>query len=255
MMTLYQRVAAAQGKNFVVLGFNNKNCGQLVNSGAKAFPDTPALRAEFAAYAAEVVRRVPSLGGISIWNELSGTWSGGGLPIPQRLTQYCLLVNKVIAEVRKVDKDIPIAIGASVGWNIDGWFIDMFDSYGCHGKGDPSIWLDVHPFLSGRTVSGTHKTDFQLWRMSVANIRKDGIGNPLIATEWGAKAAYNWQLAHPGGDYMTQFEIEVLSRDPKWAGALWFEMLYDIKAPNAGLYDKSDLLTAFGSQYIAAFRN
>jgi len=253
MMTLYQSVEAAQGRNFVTLGFNNKHCGQLVNSGARAFPDTPALRAEFAAYAADVVRRVPALGGISLWNELNGTWSGGGLPMPQRLTQYCLLANAVIAEVREVDPKIPIAIGATVGWNIDDWFIDMFDQYGCVGKGDPSIWLDVHPYLSGKIVSGTGKTDFQLWRTSIANLRKDGIINPLAATEWGAKAAYSWQTAHPTGNYMTKFQSEVLSQDPNWAAALWFELLYDIRAPNAGLYDKDGQLTSFGSQYIAAF--
>ncbi|HWU57012.1 MAG TPA: hypothetical protein VN175_15990 [Rhizomicrobium sp.] len=254
-MALYQNVQAAQGKNFVTLGFNNKHCGQLVNSGGKAFPDTPALRAEFAAYAAEVVRRVPALGGISLWNELNGTWSGGGLPVAQRLTQYCLLANAVIAEVRKVDKNVPIAIGATVGWNIDGWFIGMFNNYGCVGKGDPTIWLDVHPYLSGRKIVGTRKTDFQLWQASIANIRNAGITNPLAATEWGAKAAYIWQTAHPTGDYMTKFQSEVLAQDPNWAAAFWFEMLYDIKAPNAGLYDKDNQLTAFGVQYIDAFRN
>lgn len=255
MMTLYTRVQAAGGRNFVTLAFNNKKCGQIGNSGAKTFPNTPQLRAEFAAYAAEVVRRVPALGGISIWNELNGTWNGGGLPQGQRLAQYCLLTNAVIAEVRKINKDIPIAIGASVGWNIDGWFIQMFDKSGCVGKGDPTIWLDVHPFLNGKAVSGARKTDFQLWRQSVANIRSDGITNPLAATEWGAKAAYIWQTAHPGGDYMAKFQSEVLSQDPNWAAAFWFEMLYDIKAPNAGLYDQSDQLTAFGARYLAAFHN
>jgi hypothetical protein len=253
-MALYQNVKVAQGKNFVTLGFNNKHCGQPVNSGGKAFPDTPALRAEFAAYAAEVARRVPALGGISLWNELNGTWSGG-LPVAQRLTQYCLLANAVITEVRKVDKNLPIAIGATVGWNVDGWFIDMFNKYGCVGKSDPTIWLDVHPYLSGRRIAGTHKTDFQLWQVSIANIRKAGILNPLAATEWGAKAAYTWQTAHPTGDYMMKFRSEVLSQDPNWAAAFWFEMLYDIKSSNAGLYDKDNQLTPFGAQYIDAFRN
>lgn len=254
MMTLYQNVAAAGGKNFVTLAFNNKNCGQIANSGAKDFPDTPALRAEFAAYAAEVVRRVPALGGISIWNELNGTWNGA-LPASQRLPQYCLLANQVIAQVRQVNPDIPIAIGASVGWNVDGWFKDMFDRYGCVGKGDPTIWLDVHPFLNGKIVPWTHKSDFQLWRITVANIRKDGITNPPAATEWGAKSAYVWQTAHPGQDYMTYFQSQVLAQDPGWAAAFWFEMLYDRKAPNVGLYDQNDLLTSFGAQYIDAFRN
>ena len=255
MMALYQSVADAGGRNFVTLGFNNKACGQPVNSGAKTFPDTPLLRTEFAAYAAEIVRRVPALGGISLWNELNGSWSGGKLPVPQRLTQYCQLANAVITEVRKVDKKIPIAIGATVGWNVDDWFIGMFDKYGCMGKGDPTIWLDVHPFLSGKTVAKTHKTDFALWRGTVTAIRNDHITNALAATEWGAKAAYIWQLAHPSGDYMTEFQKQVLSQDPGWAAAFWFEMLYDTKAPNSGLFDKSGSITDFGSQYIDAFRN
>ena len=177
------------------------------------------------------------------------------MPIPQRLTEYCLLANAVITEVRKVDPNITIAIGATVGWNMDNWFIGMFDQYGCMGKGDPTIWLDVHPYLNGNIVSGTGKTDFVLWRTSVANMRKDGITNPLAATEWGAKAAYTWQTAHPSGNYMTKFQNEVLSQDSNWAAAFWFEMLYDIGMPNAGLYDQYDQLNARGSQYIAAFRN
>ena len=255
MMTLYQRVQAAGGLNFVTLAFNNRHCGQPGNSGAQAFPDTPALRAEFAAYAAEVARRVPALGAISIWNELDGTWNGGIASQPERLRQYCLLANAVIIEVRKVNKTLPIAIGASIGPDIDNWFIEMFDQRGCMGKADPTVWLDVHPYLSGHKIAKAHKLDFTLWRSSIANMRSDGITNPLAATEWGAKAAFIWQTAHPAGDYMTKFQNEVLSRDPGWATALWYEMLYDRRAPNAGLYDKSDALTAFGTRYLAAFGN
>jgi hypothetical protein len=254
MMTLYQNVAAAGGQNFVTLGFNNKKCGQISTSGTRTFPDTPALRAEFAAYAAEVARRVPALGGISVWNELNGTWDGN-LPLAQRQAQYCLLANAVITEVRKVNPKLPIAIGATVGWNIDDWFIQLFDHHGCMGKGDPTIWLDVHPFLNGKRVPRTNKTDFQLWPVSIANIRQYGISHPLAATEWGARAAYLWQTAHPTKDYMAEFQKDVLSQDPNWAAAFWFEMLYDRHAPNAGLYDQSNQLTFFGSQYLADFHN
>ncbi len=255
MQTLYDRVEAAGGKNFVTLAFNNRNCGQIANSGAKTFPSTPALRAEFAAYAAAVVQQVPALGGVSIWNEFDGTWDGGYTSYAQKLTDYCRLANAVIAEIRKVDPHMPIAIGATVGWDIDGWFTDLFDKYGCAGKGDSTIWLDVHPYLSGKKISGTNKSDWQLWRQAIANIRADGISNPLIATEWGAKAAYSWQTAHPSGSYMATFDSQVLSQDPHWAAAAWFEMLYDRKSPNAGLFDKSGMLTAFGVQYLDTFRN
>jgi hypothetical protein len=54
---------------------------------------------------------------------------------------------------------------------------------------------------------------------------------------------------------MTAFKALVLSKDPNWAAAMWFEMLYDRKAPNAGLFDMGNVLTPFGSQYIDAFRD
>ncbi|HKQ43987.1 MAG TPA: hypothetical protein VJS47_01205 [Rhizomicrobium sp.] len=255
LATLHERVAAAGMKNFVTLGFNNRHCGQAVNSGTKLFPNTPALRAEFAAYAVEVVRRVPALGGISIWNELNGTWNGGYTSQSQQLMDYCLLSNAVVTEIRKIDKSIPIAIGATVGAHIDDWFIAMFDKYGCIGKGDPTIWLDVHPYLSGKAVPETGKLDWQLWRSAIANIREAGISNPLAATEWGARAAHRWTWTHPAGNYMTTFQAQVLSRDPNWAAAFWFEMLYDPKAPNAGLFDRDGLVTKFGTQFIEVFRN
>jgi hypothetical protein len=165
------------------------------------------------------------------------------------------LSNAVVTEIRKVDKDIPIAIGATVGADIDDWFIGMFGKYGCIGKGDKTIWLDVHPYLSGKTVPGTNKQDWQLWRSAVANMREAGISNPLAATEWGARAAYRWTWTHPSGNYMTTFQSQVLSRDPDWGAAFWFEMLYDSKAPNAGLFDKDGLVTKFGTQFIETFRN
>lgn len=252
MNTLYGLVQQAQGKNFVTLAFNNRHCGQPTVSGRKTFPDTDDLRAEFAAYAVAVVKQVPALGGLSIWNEINGTWNGGYTTLADKLTHYCLLSNKVITEVRKIDRNIPIAIGATVGWNIDEFFIDMFDTYGCIGKGDPTIWLDVHPYLAGRVQS--HKSDWQQWNKSIAAIRADKITNPLFASEWGAKAAYLWSVDHPKGDYMTFFDAKVVSQDPAWAGLTWFELLYDRKAPNAGLFDQSGAMTAFGSQYVKAFK-
>src|SRR5262249_49142116 len=120
MSTLYQLVVKAGARNFVSLGFNNKSCGQISNSGAKTFPNTDALRAEFAAYAVRIVKQVPALGGLSLWNEFTGTYKGGYAKTAraEKLTDYCRLANAVIAEVRKVDAELPIAIGASKGWDI-----------------------------------------------------------------------------------------------------------------------------------------
>src|SRR5690349_352704 len=58
MQTLYNRVAQTGRKNFVTLGFNNVACGQVSNLGWLDFPNTPALRAEFAAYAVQLVQTV-----------------------------------------------------------------------------------------------------------------------------------------------------------------------------------------------------
>jgi hypothetical protein len=248
MSALYQAVQTVGGKNFVTLAFANRYCGEVANSGARAFPNTPMLRAEFAAYAAAVVRQVPAIGGVSIWNEFNGAWSGGYTDYAQKLTDYCLLSNAVIAEIRKVDPNIPIAIGATVGADVGQWFIDMFERYGCVGAGDPTVWLDVHPYLSGKIIGS--QLDWKVWYDSVALIRAHGITNPLVATEWGAKAAYQWNLAHPKGSYLNFFQTHVIGQDPNWAGLMWYQMLYDRRTPNAGLFDQDGSLNARGTDYI-----
>jgi len=254
MSTLYKAVQSAGGKNFVTLAFSNRFCGQIANSGVQDFPNTPALRAEFAAYAAAVVRDVPAIGGVSIWNEFNGTWGGGYKNnYAQKLTDYCLLSNAVIAEIRKRDAQLPIAIGASVGADFGQWFVDMFDRYGCVGKGDPTIWLDVHPYLSGITNKVRHKVDWTVWRDSVALVRADGISNPFVATEWGAKSAYQWNLAHPNASYLKAFQTRVLSKDANWGGLMWYQMLYDNRTPNAGLFDSAGNLNARGMDYVDTF--
>jgi hypothetical protein len=250
-VALYANVQAAGGKNFVTLAFNNKSCGQSANGGGAAFPDNPLLIAEFAAYAAAVAKQVPALGGISIWNELNGTWKGGYKNDADKLANYCRLSNAVIAAVRKVKPKLPIAIGATVGSNVSGWFIDMFDTYGCIGKGDPTIWLDVHPYLSDKFDNVQHKNDWTLWNEAVSRIRADGITNPLAATEWGAKSYFTWQSAHPGGNYVRTFLDRVTAQESNWATFIWFEMLYDKGMPNAGLFNRAGELTPAGVQYVA----
>jgi len=143
-----------------------------------------------------------------------------------------------------------IAIGATVGWNVGPWFIDMFDRYGCVGRNDPTIWLDVHPYLSGRIEKAERKQDWTLWNDAVRAIRADGITNPLAATEWGARSSYTWQTAHPGGNYVRTFQNRVTSQEENWAAFIWFEMLYDKAMPNAGLFDPTGRLTTAGAQYV-----
>ncbi len=256
MSALYANVGAAGGKNFVTLAFNNTHCGQSSNSGHKTFPNTDMLRAEFAAYAVAVVEQVPALGGVSVWNEFNGNAGGGIKGNAQKLSQYCLLSNAVITEIRKINKDIPIAIGATVGRGIADWFTSMFDTYGCIGKNDPTIWLDVHPYLTGQFVNGNKENTWQLWNDDVAAIRADGITNPLFGSEWGGSAATRWVGIHPGGNYMTTFDAAVTAHDPAWAGLLWYELPAGNAVKSPGLFDRSGLnLTTFGSQYVAAYKH
>ena len=252
MQTLYNRVAQTGRKNFITLGFNNVACGQVSALGWLDFPNTPQLRAEFAAYAVQLVQTVPQLGGISIWNEMNGAFNGGYAgpgSIAQKITAYCLLANTVIAEVRKVNKTIPIAIGASVGWNIQGWFSNMFNKYGCMGKNDPTIWLDVHPFISG-VYSPTTSNGWTKWPKQIAYIRSRGINNALIATEWGGTAATKWMGQVPGGNYPQEFQNRIVAPDPSWAGLMWFEALYDTAIPKVGLIDSDGALTPVGQDYV-----
>ena len=187
MAQLYSNVEQAGGRNFVTLAFNNKHCGQTVVAAGKAFPDTDALRAEFAAYAVAVVRNVPNLAGISIWNEMNGQFNGGYATQDEAMAAYCRLANAVVAAVRVGNPTLPIAIGATGGPDIDIWFIPLFDQHGCVGKADPTIWLDVHPYLGGVVDPATGLVDWDSWNQSLGKVRADNISNQLIATEIGGQ--------------------------------------------------------------------
>jgi hypothetical protein len=252
MQSLYDNVAAAGRRNFLTLGFNNVACGQPSALGWTGFPNTPQLRAEFAAYAVQLVQTVPALGGISIWNEMNGAFNGGYTGPgsgPAKMIAYCQLANEVITEVRKVNKTVPIAIGASVGWNIQGWFTKLFTRYGCMGRNDPTIWLDVHPFISGALPT----QGWAKWPKQIAYIRGHGINNPLMATEWGGSAAVKWAKQVPGGDYPSEFQNRIFAPDPSWAGTVWFEAMYDTSIPKVGLIDPDGTLNQMGQDYVGEF--
>ena len=203
----------------------------------------------------QLVQTVPALAGISIWNEMNGSFNGGYTDagaIAAKLTAYCQLANTVIAEVRKVNPTIPIAIGASVGWNIQGWFTNMFNKYGCMGKNDPTIWLDVHPFISG-IYSTSVASGWTKWPKQIAYIRSHGTNNALIATEWGGAAASKWMSQVPGGNYPLEFQNRIIAPDPSWVGLMWFEALYDTAFPKLGLIGADGNLTKVGQDYVGEF--
>jgi hypothetical protein len=256
MQQLYRNVQQAGGRNFVTLAFNNKHCGQKIAAPAKAFPDTDALRAEFAAYAAAVVRNVPNLAGVSIWNEMNGMFNGGYATPQQAMAAYCRLSNVVVRAIRRVDPRLPIAIGATGGSNLDTWFIPLFDQYGCVGKADSTIWLDVHPYLGGVVDPLTGLVDWDLWNQNLTKVRADGITNPLIATEWGDSAAAKWLAQHPNGNYMSMFDVMVTARDNNWAALAWYEAIYDHAVPRSGLFSQDGIsLSPLGAQYVSAYKH
>jgi hypothetical protein len=252
LQTLYDSVAATGRKNFLTLGFNNVACGQVSTLGWTGFPNTPELRAEFSAYAVQLVQTVPQLGGISIWNEMNGAFNGGykgpGTGSAKAIA-YCQLANQVITDVRKVNKTIPIAIGASVGWNIQGWVTKLFTKYGCMGQNDSNIWLDVHPFISGTSPT----QGWAKWSKQIAYIRAHGINNRLIATEWGGSAAAKWMKQIPGGNYPQEFRSRIITPDSSWAGLIWFEAMYDTAIPKVGLIDSNGQINQAGRDYVDAF--
>ncbi len=114
----------------------------------------------------------------------------------------------------------------------------------------------MHPYLSGKVDPASGKTDWDLWNGEIARLRGRGIGNPLIATEWGAKASYTYLTEHPGGNYMKTFQANVVSQDANWAALTWYQLLYDKKTPNAGLFNQAGTaLTTVGSQYVNEFND
>jgi hypothetical protein len=128
----------------------------------------------------------------------------------------------------------------------------MFNKYGCMGKNDPTIWLDVHPFISG-VYSPDTITGWTKWPKQIAYVRAHGINNALIATEWGGTAATKWMGQVPGGNYPREFQNRIIAPDPSWAGLMWFEALYDTAIPKVGLIGADGALTPVGQDYVGVF--
>ena len=139
-----------------------------------------------------------------------------------------------------------------MGWNIQGWFTNMFNKYGCMGKNDPTILLDVHPFISG-VYAPTANNGWTKWPKQIAYIRKKGINNALIATEWGGSAAAKWMQQVPGGNYPQQFQDLIIAPDASWSGLMWFEAMADTAIPKVGLIGSNGALTPVGQNYVAEF--
>jgi len=168
---LYANVAEAGCQNLVTLAFGNK----LYTGTNMDFPIIAPDQAAFTRYAVWVVRNVPNLAAISIWNEYNGSFGSG--TVPERQAHYAALLKLVVPAIRAANPSVKIIAGATVGWNIDGFFkhIDALYSF------KNVDYLDIHPYLNA-----DHLDTFA---QQMARIRAAGIMNPAFYTEHGGPNA------------------------------------------------------------------
>lgn len=168
---LYANVAAAGCQNVITLAFGNR----LYMKNNMDFPIPPIARDVFVKYAVWVVNNVPNLAAVSIWNEMNGSF-GTGSP-PQRQSHYATLLAEVVPAIRAANPSVKIIAGATVGWNVDGWFKHLDALYSLKNID----WLDIHPYLGA-----DHLDTFG---QQMARIRAAGIMNPAFFTEHGGPNA------------------------------------------------------------------
>jgi len=263
----YQDAAVAGMYNVVTLGFGNALYG---SNGYQAkvdnfgFPVTTQQIEAFKKYATWVVSNdggglpdpaaanIPNLYGVSIWNELNGTWNGGIGDIVTRIAAYAKLMNVVGPAIREANPNVKVIVGATVGSNISGWFLHMFADH-MWGKNDPSVYLDVHPYI-GESLTPTNHNVPQLvtWSYSMRRIRDAGINNALFATEWGGQIGNVVETHNPGVNYFDWMQVNLFSNE-NFAGTAWFESTDFGNFGNPGLIvDVSGSLqtTRLGNEFI-----
>lgn len=187
----------------------------------------------FCNYAFWVARNVPNLQAISIWNEMNGTFDGGVKEVSARQVALANLTNAVALAIHSANPAVKIIAGASVGWNIDGWFKNLALAGMDFSKVD---YLDAHPYIASQTGAVN-------WANKIREIRKVGLTAPFWFTEWGA-----------GYSPVQWFLDEIVAADSvPVAGGNYFTLQDSAKFPGAGLLDESGTITAQGTEYIAAF--
>jgi hypothetical protein len=250
----YQNVAAAGGYNIVTLGFGNALYG---SNGYQAevdnfgLPVTMQQIQAFKKYAVWVVSNdggaspdsaaanIPNLYGVSIWNELNGSWTGGISNIATREEIYAKLINVVGPAIRAANPDVKVIVGATVGSNTGGWYLHLFADH-MWGKNDPGIYLDVHPYLGqALTPANQNVPQLAIWNRSMKRIRGAGINNALFATEWGGWIGNLVETKNPGVNYFDWMQANLFGKE-NFAGTAWFE------ATNFGNFGNPGLIAGAG---------
>ncbi len=222
---LYAAVAEAGAANLVTLAFGNK----LYTPNNMTFPTDPASQAAFARYAVWMVTNVPNLAAISIWNEYNGSF-GTGTP-QERQAHYAALLQVVVPAIRAANPNVKIIAGATVGWNVDGWYRNLNKLYDLQLVDG----IDCHPYF------GPDKLD--TWAQKIMSIRNSGIKNPCYLTEHGGPIAVKL-----GEDYWSFFH-QICDADPiSTMGSNYF-LLQNSGKFNSGLLENNGAETVLGESW------
>lgn len=226
---LYANVSAAGCQNVVTLAFGNK----LYGGKDMTIPRTPEQIAAFACYTAYVVQNVPNLLAVSIENEENGSFDNGSPT--ERIARYAALLQGAVPAIRKANPAVKIIAGATVGWNVDGWYQNLDKQFSLK----QFDYLDIHPYLGAPKLS--------TWILKMAAIRKHGIANPAWYTEVGGSDA-----GKLGAAYWPLFD-QIVAADPvPVAGSNYFLLQATQKFPGCGLMDQAGKETAIGKAMRSA---
>jgi hypothetical protein len=248
----YQNAAAAGLRNLVTLAFGNEIYGANGFQGKPdpfLLPTTPEQVEAFKRYAVWVASNdggaspdataanIPNLYGVSIWNELNGSWPGGIKNVHDRLSAYAKLVDAVGPAVRQANPNIKIIVGATIGVKVADWFKELFVADKMWGLNDPAVYLDVHLYLGGGlTPANPVVPGVTAWNTEMKTLRDAGVRNALFASEWGGWVGDKVETANPGVDYMTWAQSNIFDHE-NFAGTAWFELIDFGKFGKAGLVD------------------
>jgi hypothetical protein len=161
----------AQIEPLLVLSFAN------VNYDSGKTPFTPAGRAAFAAYGAEVSRRYrEQVHAVEVWNEVNGSFCSGPCVL-DRAGTYSALLEDSYAALKRAQPDLTVIGGAAVKVPMP-WF----DALIAHGAARHWDAVAVHPYRGDPEGARRDIDDLH------ARLRAAGSAAPIWVTEFGTGA-------------------------------------------------------------------
>jgi polysaccharide biosynthesis protein PslG len=192
---LGDRVAAAKARGVKVLVVIARSPGWATGGKPSiAPPDDPA---RFAAYMAELAKRLPGVDAWEIWNEEDGAefWLGGPQP-----AVYTALLKASYAAIKAVQSHDLVVTGGTIGNDMD--FVEQLYAHGAQGSFDAvGVHTDTACLTDGPDViyrderGRVGRYTFTGYREVHAVMRRHGDGaKPIWMTELG----WNTQTTAPG---------------------------------------------------------